>query len=281
MGSMGGFIPAKASAALGVAAPVVDGVCTLTNTNWEIDPEAIRSRFGLNSVALMNDLVATGWGVRLLGDSDIVTLQRGVKRSGNAALIAAGTGLGEAMLSYDGEDHLPMASEGGHTDLAPRDPVEIELLKFLMDRYGHVSYERVLSGPGLKNLYDFFSARSGVSDEGVKRRFASEEAGAVISSAALDGSNAECVEALNLFISLYGSEAGNLALRSMAIGGIYVGGGITPKIIKAVEGSTAFMDSFKGKGRLGTLLSEIPVYVILNEMTALYGAAFYAGQVEN
>ncbi len=280
LGSTGGFIPGKASATFGVAGPVVGGRRTLTNMNWEIDGPALKTRFKLKSVTLINDLVATGWGVRLLGPDELVTLQGGVARPGNAALIAAGTGLGEAILSYDGERHIPTASEGGHTDFAPRNDLEIELLKFMMERYGHVSYERVLSGGGLKNLYDFFSARAGVTDESLNERFGSEEAGAVISSMALDGSNAECVAALELFISLYGSEAGNLALKSMAVGGIYVGGGIAPKIIKVIEASTLFMDSFKGKGRFDALLSEIPVYIILNEMAALHGAAFYASQGE-
>ena len=166
----------------------------------------------------------------------------------------------------------------GHTDFAPRNGVEIDLLKFLMERYGRVSYERVLSGGGLENLYDFFSARSGEPDERLRKRFDTEGAGSVISTEALGGGDACCKEALELFISLYGSEAGNLALKSMAVGGVYVGGGITPKIIKAIEGSDTFMGSFTSKGRLEGLLSEVPVFVILNEMTALYGAAFHAGQ---
>ncbi len=279
LGSDGGFTLGESFATLGVAAPVVGGRCTLTNMNWEIDGSAIKARYALKRVRLINDLVATGWGVRLLKDEDLVTLQRGVTRPGNAALIAAGTGLGEAILTYDGERHFPTASEGGHTDFAPRSGLEIELLNFLMERYGHVSYERVLSGAGLKSLYDFFSARSGGPDGALQERFDAEGAASVISSLALKGSDARCVEALNLFISLYGSEAGNLALKSMAVGGVYVGGGITPKIIEAIKGSSAFIDSFTSKGRFEGLLSEIPVYVILNEMTALYGAAFHAGQL--
>jgi glucokinase len=265
------------SATLGVAAPVLADKCTLTNMQWEIDGRAIKERLGVGRLALINDLAATAWGVRLLKDDDFFVLQRGVARPGNAALIAAGTGLGEAMLFYDGERHIPSASEGGHTDFAPRSALEMELLSYMAKRYGHVSYELVLSGPGLKNIYDFFRERGDGGGEDLEKRFASEEAAQVISTEALGGRDSDCKRALELFISLYGAEAGNLALKSLAVGGVYVGGGIAPRIIKAMESSNAFMNSFTGKGRLSALLKEVPVRVILNEKTALYGAALHAG----
>jgi glucokinase len=264
------------SATLGVAAPVVADRCTLTNMDWEIDGRAIKERLGVRRFALINDLAATGWGVGFLKDDDFFVLQRGVARPGNAALIAAGTGLGEAMLFYDGARHIPSASEGGHTDFAPRSALEMELLSYLAKRYGHVSYERVLSGPGLKSIYDFFRERGDGRGEDLEERFKAEEPAQVISSEALDGRDGDSKRALELFISLYGAEAGNLALKSLAVGGVYVGGGIAPRIIKAMKSSDAFMSSFTGKGRFEGLLKEVPVRVILNEKTALYGAALHA-----
>lgn len=266
------------SSSLGVACPVVENRCTLTNMTWDIDAEELREVLGIPVLAVINDLVATGWGVKLLGTDDLYTLQEGYKRNGNAALIAAGTGLGEAILFGDGESSFPSGSEGGHTDFAPRNDVEIELLNSLRAEYGHVSYERILSGPGLKTLYDFFRARSGKPvPERMEKRFVSgESAASVVSSEALSGGDEEAIASLKLFISIYGAEAGNLALKSMATAGVYIGGGIAPKILDAIKADSTFIDSFTDKGRFKEFMERLPVYVILNEKTALLGAALHA-----
>ncbi|OGQ52765.1 MAG: glucokinase [Deltaproteobacteria bacterium RIFCSPLOWO2_02_FULL_53_8] len=255
------------SLCLAVACPVEDNCGTLTNLRWRIDAEAIAKRFNIAAVSIVNDLVATGAGSLLLTDADLHTLQKGITRQGNRALIAAGTGLGEAMLFWDGKTHLPSASEGGHTDFAPRTPLETELLDYLTRHYGHVSYERCLSGPGLEAVYLFLKSRN--MDDGARLEASK------ITELAFEGEDATCSEALNLFISIYGAEAGNLALKTMSTGGIYIGGGIGPKILKALEGDT-FIKAFRAKGRFEEWLSRIPIHVILNQKAALLGAASYA-----
>jgi glucokinase len=267
-----------AAATLGVAAPVEGNKASLTNISWIIDGEDIKERFGIKKVELINDLVATGWGLPLLSTGDLVVLQQGMPRKGNAALIAAGTGLGETILFWDGTTLTPSASEGGHTDFAPRDPIETGLLEFLIKRYGHVSYERVLSGTGLKNIYDFLKESKGLKESpGLNERFEKEDPASVISDEAEKGGDETCREALESFISIYGAEAGNLALKAMAVGGVYVGGGIAPKIIKPLK-KGGFMEAFTFKGRFKGFLTNIPVYVILNARTALLGAAHHAAR---
>ena len=267
------------AAAFGIACPVVGGRGTLTNLNWSIDSSVLAARFGIQRVGLVNDLVATAWGATVLSGEDFHTLQAGVERPGNSALIAAGTGLGEAAVFREGGTFLPSASEGGHADFAPRNSIEIELLKYLMGRWGHASYERVLSGPGLVNIYDFFrSKRGGAEPKRLVERFEKEGAAPVISEEGLRGGDKSCVDALELFISIYGAEAGNLALRTLAVGGVYVGGGIAPKILPALKRGS-FIRAFRDKGRFERLLSEVPVKVILNEKTALFGAAVCASRL--
>lgn len=264
-------------AAFAIACPVVGNRCKLTNLDWVIDGEEIKKRFRIGKTGLLNDLVAIAWGVDLLEREDIETLQEGEKREGNAALIAAGTGLGEAALVWDGKMHIPSGSEGGHTDFAPRNEIEIELLKYLSGIYGHVSYERIISGPGLENIYNFLKAKYKTTEpEYLKAKFEAEGMAPVISSEGMHGEDRSCKEALALFVSLYGAEAGNLALKTMATGGVFVGGGIAPKILKALK-EGAFIESFRKKGRFEKLMSEIPVNVILYDKTGLIGAAAYAG----
>lgn len=265
------------AAAFGIACPVVEGRGTLTNLHWVIDSFELAGRFGIEKAGLINDLVATAWGTGVLSEDDFHTLQAGVARSGNSALIAAGTGLGEATIFRDGQFSVPSASEGGHADFAPRTPVEIELLEYLIGLWDHASYERVLSGPGLVNIYNFLKSRRGGSER-ISVRMREEGGAQVISEEALSGGDKNCVDALDLFISIYGAEAGNLALRSMATGGVYVGGGIAPKVLPALKRGS-FIKSFRQKGRFEGLLSEIPVKVILNEKTALFGAAVYASRL--
>lgn len=262
------------SASFGIAGPVVGNRCALTNLLWDIDGEALRKRLGIPRLELINDLVAIGWGVGLLSEEDLVALQKGEPARGNAALIAAGTGLGECVLYWDGSAHVPSASEGGHADFAPRNRMEFELLEHLARTYGHVSYERVLSGPGLENIYDFLLSKSGGADR-LRAKTGGGERAPVIAHEATYGGDKTARDALEMFVSIYGAEAGNLALKAMAVGGVYVGGGIAPKILKALEDGP-FIESFSKKGRFEKLLSNIPVYAILYDKTGLLGAAHYA-----
>jgi glucokinase len=263
-----------AQACFGVAGPVIDGRVETPNLPWVADSGTLAGVLGLESVLLINDLEANAYGVSLLGQDDFYVLNEGTSGSeGNAAIISAGTGLGEAGLVWDGKHHRPFPTEGGHTDFSPRSELEMELLSYLMDRYERVSWERVVSGPGLFNIYTFLRD-SGRGQESVwlSEKMDLEDPPAVISQAALEGSCELCVKALEMFISAYGAEAGNLALKFLASGGVYLGGGIAPKIIPKIERSL-FMESFMAKGRLRSLLETVPVRVILNEHTALLGAA--------
>lgn len=267
-----------ASAAFGIACPVEKNRCRMTNLDWAVDGEALATALGIERVALINDLVATAWGLKQLPPESICTINTGETGIGNAVLIAAGTGLGEAMLVWNGTEHVPSGSEGGHADFAPRTDVQIELLKYLKGLHGHVSCERVLSGAGLENIYNFLNRKNGrtVPDSMIER-FIADGAGSVISDEALKSGDATCVAALELFISIYGAEAGNLALKGMAVGGVYIGGGIAPKVLAAFKGG-AFMDAFADKGRFSPFMRRMPVRLILDEKTALIGAAFYAGR---
>jgi glucokinase len=269
--------PAFSRASFGIAGPVRDGRCEATNLPWVVDARSVAKRLRLKRVGLMNDLVANAHGTSLLRARDVVTLNRGARGAlGNRALISAGTGLGEAGLLWDGRSHRPFASEGGHADFAPRNRLEMELLDYLMSRHGRVSTERIVSGPGLVNAYRFFRDRA----KGREPRWLAEELrtgdpAAVISRRALDGKSPLCVQALDLFVSVYGAAAGNLALTAMATGGVYLGGGIAPKIVEKLK-EPGFMNAFTAKGRLSPLLREIPVRVIMNPKTALLGAARHA-----
>ncbi len=275
---IGGFLDREgmgdiASASFGIASPVFGGRCRLTNLHWVIDAARIGRRFRIGHVELINDLVSTAWGMGYLHEDEFRVLQKGRPASGNSALIAAGTGLGECMLFWDGKAHMPSASEGGHSDFAPRSVLEMELLRHLMKVYGHVSYERVLSGQGLKNIYDFLISRRGAkTPERLRKGFGSGDAASVIAREAMRGGDKDCALALDIFASIYGAEAGNLALKCMASSGLYVGGGIAPKILKALEGG-AFMGAFRDKGRFEGYLGRVPVKVILFDRTALLGAA--------
>jgi len=265
-------------ACFGIAGPVVGGQVKTPNLPWVVDSANIAQRFKLDSVALLNDLEAAAYGIFTLEPQELFTLNEGVSgQRGNKVLIAAGTGLGEATLYDDGRDLHPSASEGGHGDFAPTDETQIDLLGYLMKEFGHVSYERVVSGPGIANIYGFLRDTGRLEEpDWLKEKIsASEDASVVISQEALAGNSAICVQALNLFVSVYGAEAGNLALRGKATGGVYIGGGIAPKILAKLEDGT-FMRAFLDKGRYQELLSGMPVRVILNDQAALQGAAFYA-----
>ena len=267
-------------ACFGIAGTVVDGQVKTPNLPWVVDSANIAQRFKLDSVALLNDLEAAAYGIFTLEPQELFTLNDGVSgQRGNKVLIAAGTGLGEATLYDDGRDHHPSASEGGHGDFAPTDETQIDLLRYLIKKFGHVSYERVVSGPGIANIYGFLrdSGRLEEPDWLKEKISASEDASVVISQEGLAGNSAICVQALNLFVSVYGAEAGNLALRGKATGGVYIGGGIAPKILAKLEDGT-FMRAFLDKGRYLELLSGMPVRIILNDQAGLQGAAFYAAR---
>jgi glucokinase len=270
--------PAKITgASFGVAGPVRVGRCEATNLPWVVDAESVAKRLRLPRVGLVNDLVANAHGIVLLGSRDFVILNKGTRNaSGNRALISAGTGLGEAGLLWDGKAHLPFASEGGHADFAPRNHLEMELLDYLMARHGRVSYERILSGPGLANIYRFLrDSGKGKEPAWLAHELGQGDPAPVISRLALEGKSPLCSQALNLFVAIYGAEAGNHALKVMATGGVYLGGGIAPKIAARLK-EPVFINAFKAKGRLGLLLLDIPVRVIMNPKTALLGAARHA-----
>lgn len=262
------------AAALGVAGPVIGASARLTNITWDIAAAEVTAAFGTPRVQLLNDLEAMANSVDVLDADEIAVLQDGVPRAdGNAAVIAAGTGLGQASLHRHGNRLVPVPSEGGHADFAPRTDREIEFMKMLRDQYGRAEVEQVLSGPGLLNLHRF-THRGGQCEmlEGTG------DAAAQVSRAGMGGRCQQCVEALRMFVSAYGAEAGNLALRSLATGGVYVGGGIAPKILPLLRGGL-FMDAFLAKSPMDELIARIPVRVILNPNTGLVGAAVKAQEI--
>jgi glucokinase len=271
--------PHKVTAAcFGVPGPVRNGRLRLTNLPWTLDSHELSVSLAITHVFLINDLEANGYGVAELSADQIFTLSEGdVSQIGNRALIAAGTGLGEAMLIWDGRNHTPYPSEGGHADYAPRNEDEIDLLRFLKQKYnGRISTERVVSGPGLTNIYEFLREVRGV-DEPVwlAERIAAEDPNAVITELALAAKSEICEKALDIFVSAYGAETGNLALKLLSVGGVYVGGGIAPRIIEKLKDGR-FLKAFTDKGRLSQLLVNMPVRIILESRAALLGAAAYA-----
>jgi glucokinase len=271
------------AACFGVAGPVVDGHVKTTNLPWVIDSQVLRQALRVDTVYLLNDLEAAAYGVFTLNNEEFYTLNEGTMHStGNKALIAAGTGLGQAILYDDGRHFHALPSEGGHADFAPRTELEIELLRYLLARFGHVSYERVLSGPGLFNIYRFLKESRGMAEPPLlaERFAAGDDPAAVISTAALAKEAEICCTALDLFVSIYGAEAGNMALRFKSVRGLYVGGGIAPKILDKLKDGT-FMRSFIDKGRYTELLAAMPVQVVLNPQAGLRGAGYYAAVVSD
>lgn len=269
------------AACFGLPGAVVNGRVETTNLPWVVDSNQMAADLGIQRIKLMNDLLANAHGIALLEESDFVVLNPGVTGNpGNRALISAGTGLGEAGLYADERSNYhPFASEGGHTDFAPRNELETDLLRYLMSRFEHVSYERVLSGPGLHNVYQFLrDTGRGEEPAWLAEQIAQGDPSAAISKSALEGTSEICVQALDIFVAVYGAEAGNLALKVLATEGMYVGGGIAPKIIRKLS-STTFMKAFSAKGRKSGLLKEIPVRVITNDKTALLGAGRVAAML--
>jgi len=270
--------PAATAAALGVAGPVKNGRTETPNLPWVVDARRLADILGVPKVTLLNDLKANAYGLRHLGPTDFAVLQDGSHdAAGNQAILSAGTGLGCAGLYWDGQRHRPFATEGGHSDFAPRNHLEAEVMETIAREKGRVSAERILSGSGLVRLYRFLRERSGVPESpALAERFAKEDAAAVISRSALDQADPVCVQALDAFVSAYGAEAGNVALRMLATGGVFLGGGIAPKNLAAFKRNGLFMTAFLDKGRMRSLLESVPVLVVLNDRAALWGAAHCA-----
>jgi glucokinase len=265
-------------ACLGVAGPVRNGRSKISNLPWEvIDARALAQLLKLKSVGLLNDMEAYAYGIDALESKDFIALSEGSEDAeGNRAVISARTGLGVAGLYWDGYRHHPFACEGGHSDFAPRTELEMELLAHLQKKYGRISYERILSGPGIKNIYDFLRDAGKVEEpEWLREQMnAGGDQPALISKTALEGKAAICDQTLSLFVSIFGAQAGNVALNYMATGGVFIGGIIAAKIAPKMK-EPAFMQSFLDKGRMEELLKDMPVKIVLNDDCVLIGAARY------
>lgn len=266
------------AACFGVAGPVVEGRTAAVNLAWPVDAAAMATSLGLDAlhVSLLNDLEANAWGIAWLEPDDLRTLQAGERGAvGNAAVISAGTGLGQAGLYWDGDRHRVFATEGGHVDFAPAGDLQAELLAHLRAEVGHVSVERVCSGMGIVSIERFLRARAGQPEPAWVTEAAATDEGTAgaIGEAAIRGTDEVSVRSLELMVDVYGAQAGNLALSMMAWGGVYVGGGIAPKILPIITGGDRFLSAFLRKGRFASLLERIPLHVIVNDRTALLGAA--------
>jgi glucokinase len=266
------------SVCIGVAGPVLDGRCKITNLSWDIKEENLKKQLNTSKVKLINDLEATAYGMLYLKDEDFIDLNVNAEdKKGNIAVIAAGTGLGEGFIFYDGENYHPIATEGGHTDFAPISPLQDELLSWLRLRHpSHVSYERIVCGGGIYTIYEFLVEKNFAPIPEVMKNIAQGvDKSAVISKCALEDKDPLCIKTLKIFCEIYATEAGNLALKSMSLGGVYIGGGISPKILPFIQ-SKDFFDNFVRKGRFEPLLKKMKLKLSLNDKTALLGSARYA-----
>ena len=276
-----GFIKAEGipvqSACFGVAGPVKGGRSKISNLPWVIDSRELAQQLKLDSIGLLNDLEAYAYGIDALESNDFITLSEGSEDAeGNRAVISARTGLGMAGLFWDGFRHHPFACEGGHTDFAPRNDLEVELLAYLQKKYGHISCERILSGPGIKNIYDFLrDAKKADEPKWLKEQMSgAPDPPALISQLALESKSAICEQTLSMFVSIYGAETGNCALNFMSTGGVFIGGSIAAKIVPKMR-DPIFMQSFLDKGRMEPLLREMPVKIVLNDDSGIIGGARY------
>lgn len=268
---------------LGVAGPIIDGNCQTTNLPWDINSAELKEYFNISKVRLINDIEATAYGMLYLNDDDFIDLNPNANRvDANRAVIAAGTGLGEGMLFFDGKSYHPIASEGGHSDFAPQTNEQDELLKWLRKRYnGHVSFERILSGSGIYELYEFLLDSDFAPQPTFMIKLDKEkDKSATISKLALENRDPLCIKTLELFCEIYGGEAGNLALKTISLGGVYIGGGIAPKILPILR-QNHFMNAFTNKGRFKEMLSNMQVRISLNEETALLGAGYFGAKDES
>ncbi len=278
-GFLRGHSTSISSACFGIAGPVINGRCKTTNLPWVVSEALMKRRFHWRHVRLLNDLAAAAMGVPLLKRSELVPLNKGIpQKKGNLALLSPGTGLGQAILAYQDGEYTPLASEGGHVSFSPTTEAEIDLWRYLREKFGHVSVERVLSGSGVVNIYSWLRDSGRHEEpEWLKEVLKREDPAKAISENALRRKQALCVESLRFYVSILGSVAGNLALTSMAVGGVYLGGGIPPKILPALR-QGPFLKAFVAKGRFADFLARIPVRVILNDQAALLGSAHAALQ---
>jgi glucokinase len=265
------------SACFGVAGPVRGGKSKISNLPWTIDCKELAAQLKLNSVGLLNDLEAYAYGIDALESKDFVTLSEGLEDAeGNRAVISAKTGLGMAGLYWDGFRHHPFACEGGHADFAPRNELQAELSSYLQKKFGHVSCERVLSGPGIRNIYEFLrETKKAEEPESLRDQFKNaRDPSALIAQLALTDSAPICVQVMDIFVSILGAETGNCALRYMTTGGIFIAGVIAAKNVEKLK-NEAFLQAFLDKGRMSSLLKDMPVRVILNDDCGLIGSARY------
>lgn len=263
-------------ACFGIAGPVKGTRCETPNLPWVIEAKVLEKELGIANVYLLNDLEANAWGLQQLGPEDYYEVAAGTACSGNKAVISAGTGLGKAGLFWDGNTHRPFACEGGHSDFAPINDLQIELLQFLRKKWPHVSYERVLSGPGQWNIYEFLrETGKGKEEPWLTEEIKAGDGPAAVSRNGVSGKSKLAEMAVNLFVELYGQAAGNAALEFLALGGVYVGGGIAPKILPKMK-EPRFREAFLNKGRMKALLETIPIRIVLNDHTALLGAGTVA-----
>lgn len=272
-------LPEIDSACLGVAGPVNEGVVQGTNFPWILDEKEIRGELGIRQVAIINDMEANAFGLGALEDFDFEELRKGSEIAGNAVIISPGTGLGEAGLFWDGKAYHPFATEGGHSEFSPRNQFDADLWHFLHQKYGLVSWERILSGSGIHDIYQFLVNSRGIKEPAwFKERIFTEDPAALISHAALEGKYPVCKETIDLFVSYLATEANQFALKTKATGGIFIGGGIVPKIIKTID-KDLFNQNFIRSDRMEHLLGLMPVKAIRNEKTATYGAALYGAML--
>jgi glucokinase len=272
-----GKLPERAS--FGIACPVVDGDCTAPNLPWTVNARALAAEIGIPRTTIINDFVAIGYGIELLGPNDLATLQEGSPTPhGSIALIGAGTGLGQGFLVWGGQHYRVLPSEGGHGDYAPRGKLQHGLLQFLSEEFGRVSWERLLSGPGIGNTYRYLRA-AGVApeQETVSAEMEREDPAVVVTRHALAGTDCLSDRTLDLFCEILGAQAGNLALTLIATGGVYIAGGIAPRIVERLR-SGKFIAAFRDKGRMSELVSRVPVHVITNPYVGLLGAAAFGAQ---
>jgi glucokinase len=267
------------AACFGIAGPVQKGVSRATNLPWTVSEQSIIERCRIAEVTLINDLAATANAIPILHESELEDLNKKPAEHGGAiGLVAPGTGLGIGLLVFRDGKPTVIPSEGGHVDFAPKNELEIDLLRYLLRRMPRVSVERVASGPGLQTIYSWLKEYRQYQEPGwLTQRFQQEDPAKVISEAALSEKEPLCSEALDMFVSIIGAISGNLALTALTTGGLYLGGGIAPKIITKLRNGT-FMDAFLAKGRFRGMLSDMPVRVILNDRAALLGAAWCAFQ---
>jgi glucokinase len=267
-----GESPARGCVA--IAGPVVDGVVQATNLPWTVEAARVGKALGIESFGLVNDFFAVGMGLAFLGPNDLVTLQEGEAHPrGPVAYLGAGTGLGVGFRMWDGERFNVYPSEGGHVDFAPRNELQDGLLRYLRGKYGRASNERVLSGRGLGDLYAYLKqAGAAPAQPSVEREMAAHDPAAVVTGHGLAGDDALCVQALDLFAAVLGGVAGNLALMVVATGGVYIAGGIAPRVVEKLRGDT-FREALRSQGRLSPLVAKAPVHVVTNTKVGLLGAA--------